>query len=484
MTKPAPGGDRRCAGCGTILAADNTARLCGRCHREQNDALLAPPVLKNEFFDTDEFRTAFQEQDIGKVFKAYRTHPRHLQIYGKPLNQELLARWLRTTQANVSRMENGAPDLSFKTLQRYAEILHLPRRRLWFALPGEILSRQPQVQTTEVDLLEQIDQSRRAMDSALAQSSITPAQIDNLDEMVGLHARDCVTASPVQMLHRLTLDFRDLQALISRPQSPIILGQLYSHVARIGALVADELMVLGDTHRAWTWHRSAVVAADDVGLSELQLQVRSLGILIPLYYGDSNVALKMAMEAFELGESLKKPSSASHSLAATLKALLLAQVGLKDEARVALNDSGELFSRLAHNDKADSVFGFSERRWRFYRARTLAELGDFEAAWEAQEQVLGLYPADIVGDPAIVQLDRALCLVRKSEIDAGCELAAETILKLPTEHRAKIFLRYGNRVLTAVPEKYSTTQAVAHCREVMAESDKSPIARIDQSSAR
>jgi hypothetical protein len=101
-------GGRRCTGCGTVLAADNTARMCSRCHREKRDELREPPKLKDEFFETDELRAAFESRHIGEVFKAYRNHPRHLHVYGKALNQELLGRWLGLNQAQVSKLENAA----------------------------------------------------------------------------------------------------------------------------------------------------------------------------------------------------------------------------------------------------------------------------------------------------------------------------------------------------------------------------------------
>jgi hypothetical protein len=129
---------RRCHGCGAVLAADNTARLCSKCHRDQRDSLHAPPAhLRNEFFETDDFLSAFESQRIGRVFKAYRNHPRHLLLFGKALNQELLGRWLGLTQAQVSKLENGKPEQNLDALRDYAKILHLPQHLLWFDLPGQ-----------------------------------------------------------------------------------------------------------------------------------------------------------------------------------------------------------------------------------------------------------------------------------------------------------------------------------------------------------
>lgn len=132
-----PRSGRTCPGCGALLAADNMAGLCSRCLREQRDQLRAPAQFKNEFFETDEFRAAFESHHIGKVFKAYRNHPYHLQLFGKPLNQELLGRWLSLTQGQVSRIENGKPEQNIETLQNYTKILHIPHHLLWFDFPGE-----------------------------------------------------------------------------------------------------------------------------------------------------------------------------------------------------------------------------------------------------------------------------------------------------------------------------------------------------------
>lgn len=136
-------GDRRCLGCGTMLAADNNARLCGSCHRERTDELDSPPELGHGFFETDEFRAAFESRHIGRVFKAYRNHPRWLQLLGKALNQEHFGRWLSLDQGQVSKHERGKPEQNIETLQNYAQILRLPQNLLWFDLPGQSRLRSP-----------------------------------------------------------------------------------------------------------------------------------------------------------------------------------------------------------------------------------------------------------------------------------------------------------------------------------------------------
>jgi len=128
---------RCCPGCGTVLAADNTTRLCSRCHREHRDLLRTPPRLGDEFYDTGEFRAAFESELIGKVFKAYRYHPRWLRLFGKALNQETFGLWLGLSQAQVSKLEAGKPEHNLAAHRHYALTLHLPRHMLWFKLPGQ-----------------------------------------------------------------------------------------------------------------------------------------------------------------------------------------------------------------------------------------------------------------------------------------------------------------------------------------------------------
>jgi hypothetical protein len=121
------------------LAADNTARLCGKCHREQHAQLYNAPTRNNrEFFETDAFRAAFQSWNMGRVFTAYRNHPRHLKLFGKALNQETLGRWLGLTQAQVSKIEHSSrPETRLDILIGWAQALQLPSDMLWFDMPNQ-----------------------------------------------------------------------------------------------------------------------------------------------------------------------------------------------------------------------------------------------------------------------------------------------------------------------------------------------------------
>lgn len=138
----AAGGRRACDGCGATLARDNSGHRCSRCVRDQRDQLRTPPAhLPDDFWKTDDFQAAFRARHIGRVFKVYRNHPRHRQIFGKALNQATLGRWLRLEQSQISKIENAAePELNTKIIEDYAETLHIPRHLLWIVPEGHTLS--------------------------------------------------------------------------------------------------------------------------------------------------------------------------------------------------------------------------------------------------------------------------------------------------------------------------------------------------------
>lgn len=135
--------------CGTRLARDNPAAECAQCTAATRDRSSKPPAVPAAFWDTDEFRDAFRAQHIGRVSRAYRKHQHHLATHGKDgISQETLAGWMGITQAQVSRIENGAPIKHLDTLGHWARVLNIPQHLLWFTLPGEPPSPPPDTEPT------------------------------------------------------------------------------------------------------------------------------------------------------------------------------------------------------------------------------------------------------------------------------------------------------------------------------------------------
>ncbi len=105
---------RRYCCCGTLLARDNAAGLCGACQRvrRRDRAPDVPP----EFWQTEAMATALDSGDLGRVVRAYRSHPFH----GQPLPQCTLAGWLHISRATLSRIEQGRRRLTVDEIAGYA----------------------------------------------------------------------------------------------------------------------------------------------------------------------------------------------------------------------------------------------------------------------------------------------------------------------------------------------------------------------------
>jgi hypothetical protein len=124
--------------CGTHLAKDNTERQCARCQRASRDKLITPSEVPTEFWQTEQFREAFTAQHIGRVLRAYRTHPHHYAVYGPDgISQTLLGQWLGLRQPQVSKIETGPPTPHLDRLQHWARVLRIPAELLWFRLPED-----------------------------------------------------------------------------------------------------------------------------------------------------------------------------------------------------------------------------------------------------------------------------------------------------------------------------------------------------------
>ena len=127
---------RRYCRCGTYLARDNTEGQCARCARVARDKLMAAPEVPAEFWRSEQFRAAFAAQHIGRVSRAYRTHPYHHAVYGPGgISQALLGQWVNVQQPQICRIENGPPVRDLDSLVRWARALRIPAELLWFRLP-------------------------------------------------------------------------------------------------------------------------------------------------------------------------------------------------------------------------------------------------------------------------------------------------------------------------------------------------------------
>lgn len=119
--------------CGTRLARDNAGHLCAACQAKARDLVMQPPDVPAEFWVTDHMHDALTTWNMGRVIAAYRSHPYH----GRTVPQEIAAGWVGITQAQLSRIETGAPIKDLDKLTQWARTLGVPAHLLWFKLPEQ-----------------------------------------------------------------------------------------------------------------------------------------------------------------------------------------------------------------------------------------------------------------------------------------------------------------------------------------------------------
>jgi tetratricopeptide (TPR) repeat protein len=420
-------------------------------------------------------RAALAVRDMGTVVRLFRRWT--------GASQTAVGALVGMPQPHISELERGSRQIAALDLfERFAEGLGIPRHLLGLASDdmtesGVIVSRRAVMTNLLVatgaslsrNLIAVIDNARQSMDRILIEDIETAAHADDIEEAVLRYGEKAITAPPIEMLCTLVLDFTDIQQLLTQRQPPRVQQRLYRVNAQLATLVADELMVLGQVSQCRAWHSTARTAADQTSDRGLRAHIRTLGAMLPLYYGSVSEALVGTGEAQEL---LGRATSPTSALAPTLRALAYAQLGDAEKGRAALRQADAAFDKLSEQYQVESVFGFSERRWKFYKSRVLSELRDFKLAEAARQEALALYPNDVIGDPTLIRLNQAACFVSGGDVTQGCQLAQQALLALPPEHRGDIFLSYGTKVLSAVPIERSRNAVVAEYRELLGLSDK------------
>jgi tetratricopeptide (TPR) repeat protein len=438
------GGGRRCGGCGTPLAADNNARLCGPCSRDQRDQLRTPPArLRTDFFDTDEFHAAFESEDIGRVFKAYRNHPHHLNTIGSPINQELLARWLGISQGLLSKLESGKKKEEYvPTLRQYAKKLHLPQHLLWFKLEaGQRWTIVPRGSAeSSIASVDGADSARSddlliaatGMDTVeliqrLRSSSINPATIDALDITVEQLCCDYPHSDARELMATskgwLTKVTELLDNRLTLSQHRDILHNAGMLALLVGCLEYD----LGDSASAEATRRMAMSLGQESGVAGIVGWSYEMLAWFHLTAGN----FRAVIPAAETGIG----SAPSHSVAVQLygqQAKAFARMGMREQVHEALENGRALLDKLPYPERPDNHFVVDPDKWDFYAMDTYRIVGEDDLAERNAKEVIlrSTNPDGVVVSPmrkTEAELTLAVIAARRGDVDEASALGIEAL---------------------------------------------------------
>ncbi|HEX5407928.1 MAG TPA: helix-turn-helix transcriptional regulator [Pseudonocardiaceae bacterium] len=434
---------RRCQGCGAALAADNTASICGKCHREQRDQLRTPPTqLSRSFFETPEFQAAFESHHIGKVFKAYRNHPRHLKLFGKGLNQDHLGRWLGLNQSQVSRIENGPPEQNITILTGYARALHLPPELLWFAFPGQRLARftTAPIEAAPADTDTGFVPNIQDADSLIAQivgSSSSNDAVSQLSYATSSIAESHTQAPARHVMTQVYNLHEQAQILLGMPNQRLSqkreLYRIESELLAHSCLLLDDLRQNGVAQK---YGAAALIFAKEGGVSEATART---ALAKALRWAERLIeSADMARIGYE-----QSPSTPIRIQLASQEANASALMGNIPRAREALNRAG-IAADSVSQDSGESAWSFPVARQAIFALSVALQARDPEAAIEAVARADASWATGaplVSANWAQIRIGAGIANLLKGSLDATIEEVAP-VLELSPELRISTVTAY------------------------------------------
>jgi len=316
--------------------------------------------------------------------------------------------------------------------------------------------------------LDAISATRQRIDDTIGVSRVHPTTVDQWERAAQHYSEMYHTISPISLLCDVLIDFTELRNLLKQPQSLASQQRLTLVAALFAAMAGGILVDLGSPREARAWHRTAGVPADESGDRALRAWVLAKEAYVPLYYGNPQTTIDLARQASLMAGNTPCVAAA---LAPALEARAHAQVGRVQETQAALDHAHTAYARLTPEDTnpANTFFGYTERLLHFHTSNALTNIRQTKRAYEHQERASVLYASTGEHiDPALLAMDRALCLVHDREIDQACQHASQTLLDLSKEYRSNTVLTRARAVAEAIPDKYRNTRPVRDFHEVLA----------------
>jgi tetratricopeptide (TPR) repeat protein len=466
--------------CGTHLAKDNTDRQCARCQRASRDKLIAPPEVPAEFWQTEQFREAFATQHIGRVSRAYRTHPYHYEIYGPDgISQTLLGQWLGLRQPQISRIETGPPIRSLDTLAYWVRILRIPPRLLWFRMPaqtGQAVSGQSSASLNTIG----VDEGSLVL-TALLNDLTTDRLLQRRNREVrgvGVSALEGASlAQRADVLLRLFLELDDELG------GDTLYLPLSRYVSRLGANVEQELAdglaafaqlsqmtgwlaLDGNRHgAARRYLTTAIYAAHEAEHPALAASSLAYLSLQETYRGHLKSALSLAQTAFSVGNGSLTP------LTKTMLGTRLARAhaGLRnaDECLRSLDEMRMTFSNAEQEEEPLWISYVDEVEITAQAGACYLDLGMTTEAAAALTRALALLAQKAphrVRDRVHYLVRLARCYLLQHEVERACEVAVEALELSEAIGSARVVERLSEFCEALHP--YASSKAVREFREL------------------
>jgi transcriptional regulator with XRE-family HTH domain len=320
----------------------------------------------------------------------------------------------------------------------------------------------PTSQATSPNPLE-IESLRQEMDE-IFRSAVSESSIEEWEKIAIRYARATRDRAAIVLLGDLNQELAELTRIIQNQLNTSTLRRLTRVSAQMSGLMCLAFCLLDDRRSFRKWARTATLAGNESGDSEVLSWVLAQESYGHYYSGDMSEAIDISRHATEV---VKVPCTGA-ALASALEARACAITGKHTQARNALSRAESILSLLDEEVLIPSAFGYNEASFRFHEGNAYMHMRDVKSAMHAQDRALELCAPDNYADWAMTRLDRAQCLVYSGDVSSGLQYASETITSLaPAQRRGIIALR-GQEVSEALPESEKKLTGARDFRELLA----------------
>ena len=300
------------------------------------------------------------------------------------------------------------------------------------------------------DLLRGLQAARTSANALLEEQSVSAATVDWWERVAQDYGHRQLIEPLRIFLTAAVDDFTQLSAILSRRQPLEFQHRLYRVMAQLAGLIGFGLMGSGELRESHGWYHTGRLAADETGDRQLRAWVATCEAMA--YFWDPNLVGRAVAQCEEARAMAGAAPSPAAAFANSVQARACARLGRRREALDAVQRADAIFERLSPAETEPNRLGFYEVRLRYDQENALTRIGEFNAAMELQERAFDVDHGESFIEPAMVNLDRASCLISQNEVEEGCSAAQRLLLDMPPWRRCGVIMLPGWTVQPENPQ--------------------------------
>ncbi len=411
-------GTTRCR-CGAALPPGTGDRHCAACAALNHRFLLEPPEVPAFFWEHPVMRVALADWHMGRVVRAFRTHPHHR----RPVSQETAAAWFGVTQGQLSRVETGPPVVHLDRLTHWARTLRVPPHLLWFATGLPPRSHPVQDGVTSSQTTEGEPWAGQGLAAVHGQPRVGDELVEGLRAVTAVYRRMYHTVPATELFDAVARHTRSTSRLTRDARGRH--GRALSAVTGEAALLTGRLALfdLGQPWAARACFRLAAHAARQADDHALEAVVLGTASFVPRDAGRPGDALDTLTAARRVARDHHTVSS----WIAALESMTLARLNRQTESLAAAAQARNLLDEPAQHQHPEWFDYYDQARLAGFEALAQLTLGRAEPARATLDVALGALDPGAAKQRACFLADKATAYALQEEVEAACTLATQAL---------------------------------------------------------